>query len=82
MAIRIKSLNFEELVAAERAASAVRKYYEDKVIMYRGIDYNTMTENEKKEATEFSQKLGQINAVRLKIIAEMERKLLTIECDD
>ena len=78
MAAKIKSLNFEELVAAEKAANAVRKNYEDKVMMYRGADYNSLTENEKKNMTESSQKLGQINAIRLRILNEMEKKLLIV----
>lgn len=82
MATKIKSLKFEELVAAVNAANAVRKNYEDKVIMYRGIDYTSMTESEKIEQAELSKKLAQVNAVRLKIIAEMEKKLLNLECDD
>ena len=82
MATKIKSLNFEELVAAEKAANAVRKSYEDKIVMYRGIDYNTLTTDEQLNMKESSQKLGQINAIRLKVLAEMEKKLLNLECDD
>ena len=82
MAIRIKGMNFQELVAAENAATAVRKNYEDRVMMFRGIDYNSLKENEKKEQAELAQKLATVNAVRLKILAEMEKKLLTIESDD
>jgi len=82
MATKIKSLNFEELVAAEKAANVVRKNYEDKVMMYRGADYNSLTENEKKNMTESSQKLGQINAIRLRILNEMEKKLLNLEYND
>jgi hypothetical protein len=83
MATKIKSLKFEELVAAERAANAVRKNYEDKIMMYRGFNAASQTENEKKdkELAEASQKLGVINAIRLKVLAEMERKLLDT-CDD
>ena len=82
MAIRIKGMNFQELVAAENAATAVRKNYEDRVMMFRGIDYSSLKENEKKEQAELAQKLATVNAVRLKILAEMEKKLLTIESDD
>lgn len=81
MATKIKSLNFKELVAAEKAASAVRRNYEDKVVMFRSI-YDSVTESEKREQAELSQKLGQVNAVRLKILAEMEKKLLNLDCDD
>ena len=78
-----KSLNLEELVAAEKAANAVRKNYEDKIMMYRGFNATSQAENEKKdkELAEASQKLGIINAIRLKVLAEMERKLLDT-CDD
>ena len=82
MGIKIKSLNFEELVAAEKASNAVRKNYEDKIMMYRGVDYNSLTESEKKDLTETSQKLGQVNAVRLKVLAEMEKKLLNLDYND
>ena len=82
MAIKIKSLNFEELVAAEKAANAVRKNYEDKIVMYRGIDYDVqMTEKQRNEYTELSQKLSLVNGIRLKVLAEMERKLLDIYDD-
>ena len=78
-----KSLNLEELVAAEKAANAVRKNYEDKIMMYRGFNATSLEENEKKdkELAEASQKLSIINAIRLKVLAEMERKLLDT-CDD
>lgn len=82
MTEKIKNFSFEELVAAEKSANAVRKGYEDKIMMYRGIDYNSLTEAEKKDMTESSKKLGQVNAVRLKILAEMEEKLLNLVCDD
>lgn len=82
MAIRLKSLNFVELVAAENAANAVRKNYEDKVAMFRGFDYDTQNEKQQKEYTELSKKLSLVNAVRLKILGEMEKKLLNIESDD
>ena len=82
MSTKIKSLKFVELEAAEKCASAVRKNYEDKVIMYRGIDYNALNENEKKEQSELSKKLAQVNAVRLNILTEMEKKLLSLEYDD
>jgi len=82
MATKIKSLNFEELVAAEKAANAVRKNYEDKIVMYRGIDYDVqMTEKQRNEYTELSQKLSLVNGIRLKVLAEMERKLLDIYDD-
>lgn len=83
MTTKIKSLNFEELVAAEKAANAVRKNYEDKIMMYRGFNATSQAENDKKdkELAEASQKLGVINAIRLKVLAEMERKLLDT-CDD
>lgn len=75
-----KSLNLEELVAAEKAANAVRKNYEDKIMMYRGFNATSPAENEKKdkELAEASQKLSIINAIRLKVLAKMEEKLLKI----
>ena len=82
MATRLKNFNFEELVAAEKAATSARRTYEDKMVMYRGIDYNNLTEREKTELEESSQKLGMLNAVRLKIINEMEKRLLNLDCDD
>ena len=79
MAKKLDKMTFEELVAGEKAASTVRRIYEDKMVMYRGIDYNTMNDREREEYIEMSQKLGQVNAVRLRIIKEMEARLLDIE---
>ena len=74
----IKNMNFIELVAAEQAANAVRKNYEDKVAMNRY--YFNATETVKdKEYRELSQKLSMVNAVRIKLLAEMENKLLALE---
>ena len=72
-------MTLEELVAGEKAAATVRRIYEDKMVMYRGIDYDSMNDRERTEYAEMSQKLGQINAVRLRIINEMEARLLDIE---
>ena len=82
MAMKIKSLNFEELVAAEKAANAVRKNYEDKVAMSRGIDYGNQSEKQQKEYTELSKRLSLVNAIRLKLLNEMEKKLLNLDYDD
>ena len=82
MATKIKSLNFEQLVAAEKAANVVRKNYEDKVAMGRGIDYDNQNEKQQKEYAELSKRLSLVNAVRLKILNEMEKKLLSLEYDD
>lgn len=82
MATKIKSLSFEELVAAEKAANAVRKNYEDKVAMSRGIDYGNQSEKQQKEYAELSQRLSFVNSVRLRILNEMEKKLLNLDYDD
>ena len=79
MAQKIDEMTFEELVAGEKAAATVRRIYEDKMVMYRGIDYDSMSDKERKEYIEMSQKLGQINSVRLRIINEMETRLLNIK---
>lgn len=79
MVKKIDKMTLEELVAGEKAAATVRRMYEDKMVMYRGIDYDSMNDMDKAEYTEMSQKLGQINAVRLRIINEMETRLLSIE---
>lgn len=79
MAKKIDKMTLEELVAGEKAAATVRRIYEDKMAMYRGIDYDSMNDRERAEYAEMSQKLGQINAVRLRIINEMEARLLGIE---
>lgn len=76
---QLKNFNFEELAAAEKAATIVRKNYEDKIMMYRGLDYETQGEKQQNEFSELSQKLSLINAVRIKILNEMENKLLDIE---
>ena len=49
------------------------------MVMYRGIDYESMSDKEMQEYIEMSQKLGQINSVRLRIINEMETRLLDIK---
>ena len=82
MATKIKSLSFEQLVAAEKAANAVRKNYEDKVAMSRGINYGNQSEKQQKEYTELSKRLSLVNAIRLKLLNEMEKKLLNLEYDD
>jgi hypothetical protein len=82
MPMKIKNLNFEELVAAEKAANVVRKNYEDKVAMSRGIDYDNQNEKQQREYSELSHRLSLVNAVRLKILNEMEKKLLNLEGDD
>ena len=79
MAKKIDKMTLEELVAGEKAASTVRKIYEDKLMMYRGVDYDNMYPREREEYTEMSQKLGQMSAIRLRIINEMEARLLDIE---
>ena len=79
MAKKIDKMTLEELVAGEKAAATVRRIYEDKMVMYRGIYYDNMNDRERAEYAEMSQKLGQINAVRLRIINEMEARLLDIE---
>ena len=79
MAKKIEKMALEELVAGEKAASIVRKFYEDKMVIYRGVDHGIMNDREKQEYTEISQRFGQINAIRLKIINEMETRLLEIE---
>ena len=79
MAQKIEKMSLEELVAGEKAASTVRRAYEDKMIMYRGADYDMMQGKEREEYSELSQKLAQVNAIRLKIIGEMESRLLDIE---
>ena len=82
MATKIKGLNFEQLVAAEKAANAVRKNYEDKVAMSRGVDYGNQSEKQQKEYTELSKRLSLVNAIRLKILNEMEKKLLNLDYDE
>lgn len=79
MAKKLEKMTLEELVAGEKSATIVRRTYEDKMIMYRGVDYNDMRKNELEEYTSLSQKLAQINAIRLRIIDEMETRLLDIE---
>lgn len=67
-------MTMEELVAAEKAATIVRRSYEDKMILYRGIDYNNIPADD----LELSQKLSQVNAIRLGIIKEMEERLISL----
>lgn len=76
---KINKMTLEELVAGEKSATIVRRAYEDKMVMYRGVDYNDMRKSELEKYTALSQKLAQINAIRLRIIDEMEARLLDIE---
>ena len=76
--MEIKNMNFMELVAAEQASNAVRKNYEDKVAMNR-YNFNAPETVKDKENRELSQKLSMVNAVRIKLLAEMENKLLALE---
>ena len=71
-------MNFIELVAAEQASNVVRKNYEDKVAMNR-YNFNAPETEKEKENRELSQKLSMVNAVRIKLLAEMENKLLALE---
>ena len=79
MAQKIDEMTLEELVAGEKAAATVRRIYEDKMVTYRGVDYESMSDKEMQEYIEMSQKIGQINSVRLRIINEMETRLLDIK---
>lgn len=79
MANKIEKMSLEELVAGEKAATIVRRAHEDKMMMYRGIEYDSMSKKEMEDFSSLSQKLAQINAVRLRIINEMEARLLDIE---
>ena len=72
--MKLQEMTMEELVAAEKAATTVRRSYEDKMILYRGIDYNNIPADD----LELSQKLSQVNAIRLGIIKEMEERLLSL----
>ena len=46
MAQKIGEMTLEELVAGEKAAATVRRIYEDKMVMYRGINYESMRDKE------------------------------------
>ena len=73
--MNIKDLTLEELVYAEKAATIVRRKYEDIAnTTYQG---RTISENDTafKEYRESSQKLSYFNSLRLKIIQEMENRL-------
>ena len=52
MAKKIDKMTLEELVAGEKAAATVRRIYEDKMVMYRGIDYDSMNDRERTEYAE------------------------------
>lgn len=71
--MNIEKMTLEELVAGEKAANAVRRAYEDKVMMLRGYD------GQNDEMSVLSKKLSLVNATRLKIINEMEKRLLDIQ---
>jgi hypothetical protein len=81
MIMEIKNMNFMQLVAAEQAANAVRKNYEDKVAMNR-CNFNVPQTTQDEVYRELSQKLSMVNAVRIKLLAEMENKLLALKDDN
>ena len=70
-------MSIVDLVAAEQAATAVRKKYEDKSVAARsGLSDAMLTHSEE---IELSRKLMQFNSLKMKIIQEMEERLLTLE---
>ena len=70
--MKLEEMTLEELVAGEKAAVAVRRAYEDKVMMLRGGG------EQSDEMGELAKKLSLVNATRLKIISELEKRLLSI----
>lgn len=75
--MNLKEMSIVDLVAAEQAATAVRKKYEDKSVAARsGLSDTMLTHSEE---IELSRKLMQFNSLKMKIIQEMEERLLTLE---
>ena len=74
---KLKQMTIEELVAAEMAASVVRRTYEDKCMIYRGINLEEGSEDFLK-CQELNNKLTTFNGIRHSIITEMEKRLLSI----
>ena len=72
-------MTINELVDAEKAATIVRRIYEDKGAVYNGKGYNDMPSAEKERYVQISQKLSKINSIRIKIINEMEERLMSIK---
>jgi hypothetical protein len=75
--MNLKEMSIMDLVAAEQAATAVRKKYEDKSVAARSGLSDTMLTHP--EEIELSRKLMQFNSLKMKIIQEMEERLLTLE---
>ena len=77
--MNINEMTLTELNAGLESATALRKHYEDKIVLYRGLEYLTMRETT--ELDTMTQKLATINSVRLNLLAEIERRLLDIDFD-
>jgi hypothetical protein len=73
---KLDKMTMEELVASERAATTVRKHYEDKAQIFQGNFDND------ERFLELNQKVTLLNGVRIKILNELERRLLNIEFND
>lgn len=75
--MNLKEMSIVDLVAAEQAATTVRRKYEDKSVAARsGLSDTLLTHPEE---IELSRKLMQFNSLKMKIIQEMEERLLTLE---
>ena len=78
---KIEEMSLEELCIAEKAATIIRKTYEDQSAIFRSIPMDHDSKDYEKYK-ELSSKLAYFNALRLRIREEMENKLKKLVSDD
>ena len=74
--MNINEMTMVELNAGLEAATALRKHYEDKIILYRGV---RLAASDNQELDTMNQKLAKVNSVRINLLAEIEDRLLDID---
>lgn len=76
---KLEKITLEELVAAEKAATIVRRNYEDKAAMFRDMPMQYMKEKDIEAMNNATKNVATINAVRINILKEMEKRLLELD---
>lgn len=80
--MELSKMTLEDLVCAEKAASTVRKYFEDKIAVLRESVVSQIIDPDDKhfgEIQEMSRNLAMANSKRIQVIEEMNKRLLQME---
>ena len=80
--MKLNKMTLEDLVCAEKAASTVRKYFEDKIAVLReSVGTPTIGPDDEhfEEIREMSRNLTMANSKRIQVIEEMNKRLLQME---